>query len=144
MPRGYPDFFGFSIFPFHGTSYRQYYPLAAVGPLVETAILMIAGKGILFSGYIRITGAAALTGQAIIYVDGATYSVQDPYNAIVSGPRSEVNDIQVLSQYDTGINWFTILMTKQITFGFNLTLTYNERDNLAPSIEAGLRYTLIQ
>lgn len=144
MARGYPDFFGFSVFPFHGISYRAEHPAAAVAAGAETTLIEIAGKGILFSGYVVVSGVAAINARSLIYVDGNRISEQTPHNALLTNTASGYPDLQVISEYDVISNHYTLLMIKEITFGYQFKLTISDVDVLGPTVTAGIRYNLIQ
>lgn len=71
MARGYPDFFGFSIFPYYGTLYREVIALTDLIDADEVSLTTISGKGILAAGNITmLESVAGAIPELRIYVDG--------------------------------------------------------------------------
>jgi len=73
MAKGYPDFFGFSTFPWYGTTQRDYYdsPILATG--AEYVINAITGRGVCLGGTAEIIAGNGMTNNlwCRLYIDGA-------------------------------------------------------------------------
>ena len=70
MAKGYPDFFGFSMFPWYGGIIRSAFATTCPADTV-TPIHAIVSKGSIVGGYLQLTGVADIT-DILIYawVDG--------------------------------------------------------------------------
>jgi len=142
MARGYPDFFGTQTFPYMGPGVVQLVDAGAVASLTENIISTIPGKGEFYSGYMLITGAAAINGISRIYIDGVAASSLVISEGLERGIFPCSNDVQVLSCYNPEAVRYVILYLKQLTFGTQFRITFEETDNLLPDVEVGLRHTL--
>jgi hypothetical protein len=65
MPRGYPDFFGMSIFSKYGVLVRAPFGLADADAVAHT-VLTVTGKGIISSGYLTVSGPTNPTGLTVL------------------------------------------------------------------------------
>lgn len=71
MPRGYPDFFGFSVFPFWGSPLLATFADAAIGAGVRVPMHALNLKGQIAGGFLRITNTADFNNTYLhIVVDG--------------------------------------------------------------------------
>lgn len=133
MARGYPDFFGFSIFPFYGVLYRT--PVAAIGPIlnVETDLVEITGKGILTAG--QITGvdvAINANPWLAIYVDGGEVFATTMEGLYAGGWLPGVKQLMVLNYKAVADRTRIVHFPLQIPFGQSLRITC--RDNAAVGV----------
>jgi hypothetical protein len=71
MAKGYPDFFGTSIWPKYGTPIYTSSGLMAIGPGLATDVLTLTANGVLFCLYVFVEGVSDLLGTRIaLYADG--------------------------------------------------------------------------
>jgi len=71
MPRGYPDFFGFSVFAFYGAIRHSGFIAIPTPGVVETVLFTITGKGRIWGGWWNVFHATNLAAQTVrIYLDG--------------------------------------------------------------------------
>ncbi len=118
MARGYPDFFGYSIFPKYGTA-ELANSFGAIGSGAgEGDMLSITGKGKLLSGFIRIIMGGVWVNNTInVYIDGiqvTTFSITDWHNYsfihLTSAPI-------FLSYYNNADLYFFFIPNDNVTYG---------------------------
>ena len=72
MAKGYPDFFGYSVFPYYGDLLNQDVLVPGVVALDTATLFEISHKGILFGGYLYLFSTdAPPTDLLVITVDGS-------------------------------------------------------------------------
>jgi len=76
MARGYPDFFGFSIFPSFGIPTEENSGWVVVGAGTTPVLVDIAGKGKSYGGELWFDGNedACDLAQPIVIIDGVTFN----------------------------------------------------------------------
>ena len=81
MAKGYPDFFGFSSFPWYGSTQLSYVSELNIANLATQELSNISGKGVLLNGNIRIR-SAELKPDLIdlsLYIDNVMIFSKDLY-----------------------------------------------------------------
>jgi len=98
MAKGYPDFFGFSIFPQYG-SFQFDVINVNVPNLVNTELVAVAGKGVTHSGIIEVSGTdLSLTDYFTVVVDSTLIQYVD-IEDIFPGGFTTVKDYPMTCSY---------------------------------------------
>ena len=75
MAKGYPDFFGFSMFPYYGTTFRDD-DSSVITPLNNETLISLTMKGIIRGGYIVVSLPATLNTTLIsVSIDGESVEI---------------------------------------------------------------------
>ena len=78
MAKGYPDFYGFSIFPKYGSVMIDDFPSAAVGPGATVAIHEVFGNGRIYGGHLYCTAFADWSDIYVrVFIDGVQMNVNN-------------------------------------------------------------------
>ena len=136
MARGYPDFFGFSIFPQFGTLTEEDSGLFAIVTGNTQTLFTITQKGKSYGGILRYNGQGDvhLKTQAIVIVDGVTISDEVPAGQIHYGyyviPNQFINlvDYHITDTYEyvvfnfgTDFSWGkSVVVNLENTSGMNI------------------------
>jgi len=127
MARGYPDFFGFSIFPQYGTFSLD----EALGQVcasgATTEITEVLGKGVTYGGYLHLSFDAEdkETVGVIIEIDSNIFR-QDIYLPMAAYHRWVVENrfLRMIEYSWNGITSYLIFeIADGFTFSFNLKLS---------------------
>jgi len=142
MARGYPDFFGFSVFPQYGPFQVQ----AAVGincpNAATTPVIEILGKGATYGGYLHLSIAQYLKNQMSVDIDfDGNVFTQD-----IPGPgASYYNDRlfnRFLKLFDYSWDGTTSIVAyeiaKDFTFGVNLSISVTNNNGVAVSAQSNI------
>lgn len=143
MSRGYPDFFGYSIFPNYGTTYRT---------LANDSLIMvdetqeewnISGKGVILGGWMAIGNITDINKCILtVKIDGQTNQFRsmywmDWYNIIT--PNS---GIMYLTKLDEDNKDVILSFSVGVPFGNNFLVTVkNSTDADAYTATGNLIYT---
>ena len=143
MPRGYPDYFGQSIFMKYGSAQRAAYD-GYVTANTENNIITISGKGRLYGGYLYTDqGTNQKNDRVRVYVDGVMiFSLmwEGLYTQnTTTGTPSPVS----LTRYDIGSQGFAMVFGGNITFDSELKITYGEYGGYTPRVGSEIYYALI-
>lgn len=140
MARGYPDFFGISIIPKYGTTYRAT-GVAVVTASDRTDIITVTGKGILFGGTIdAYNGGNQQNSDIYLYIDGnlvLNYSWVGlkTYNYSMVAIKG-----YELTMFDNNGGYYGAYLNFDMPFEKSFTLTYNELAGNTPTVSAKLTY----
>jgi len=124
MPRGYPDYFGHSIFPKYGSAQWKW-GVEIVPSLSTVEIVKVTGKGVLTGGWVYLTEQVGHEADDILlYVDG---------RSLVSGAwklffeysfTSGCNYFFTVSRFNNIEGNFTGFFNKEYSFEQGLILKY--------------------
>jgi len=124
MARGYPDFFGHSMFPYYGVM-TEVGAATAVAGGATAEIGRITGKGSVFSVDIyTIDTDADVLDRIRIYCDNGLFTNQSWAGMYVYGFDKPVYGEMFELCYDPNTPRFRAIMPGQIPFGINLYVTY--------------------
>jgi len=130
MARGYPDFFGFSIFPSFGIPTEEDSGGVAVVSGTSPILVNIAGKGRSYGGEIWYSGnqnAIRLT-QVIVTLDGVVFNDEVPTGHITYGFHLDSHRFITLIACSLGTptaSWVAFTFGKDFTWGQTLTIALN-------------------
>ena len=117
MAKGYPDFFGTSIWPKYGTPVYTNSGLIIVPSLGTVNLISISGNGVLFSLDSYLTAAVDFeSSDLFLIVDGAVMvrSVLDPeYLQTSLGGASPVLGLVICSGVDHVLEW---MLSREVPF----------------------------
>jgi len=144
MARGYPDFFGYSIFPQYGSHNQAVFndtiPAAGVHNLIT-----VNGKGVLQSGYVEIwNGTDLIYNTLYIEVDGQPYTDLSLYILLEGNFTKLLEYPFTLLKYDIEHNDFYVAINGVISFTQSLVIDYNM--NVASSshnVYAEINYAIL-
>jgi len=146
MARGYPDFFGFSIFPFYGAIRYTGETLKVLPGGVETEIFTIIGKGRIWGGEWQVIHGTNLPAISLnIYIDedlAASISCSD---SIDKGYAFPVGTLIYGTYYDQikGRRAYGLIVPNQ-TFGQSWSIKINNGDAAGGSGTCSATYTLFK
>ncbi len=126
MAKGYPDFFGFSMFPYYGTT-NVIYRNAGVGPLDFIDVMNLTLKGVCIGGYINIvTNASDHAGRIRFWIDDELIVPDFDFdNDLFHRHRNTPSPLIMSESSKENLRHFVIL-TKQISFENNARIAvYN-------------------
>lgn len=125
MGKGYPDFFGYSIFPQFGA-----FQLTESGAVVVAAdsygtIFDISAKGVVYSGYVA-TQTLGLADTSSIFAR-LTVDGQEMYSRVLDdqlayGFTAEIDIPFVLVDYNRATNLYVFVIQQDITFSQSFKL----------------------
>lgn len=115
MGKGYPDYFGYSVFPQFGTFKNEAIAVAIAGGATET-IIDITNKGKIYSGYIDISITRLQEAFLNLTVDGTTLAYLTPFAMKTRDFRGGLDLPFILSYYDVIAGMCTVVFQTDITF----------------------------
>lgn len=143
MARGYPDYFGQSIFPAKG-AYTKNAGSNAVNTDAEFTLRTVLGQGVLFGGYFNSTDADMhKDDQVNLYVDG---------NRVTIGILSFLFDNKIwrpnespiyITCYDEITPQYAIGISSGIVFTTSLHLKFTRKTAVDRTVNCGLFYSLL-
>jgi len=119
MAKGYPDFFGFSIFPQFGA--YQYTDSGAIVVAADTygTIFDIDSKGKVYTGYLHIQ-TLGLANTASIFVEmtvDGQMIISRPLDVLLQIGFTGALDVPfILTDYNKDTNYFTIVFMSDFSF----------------------------
>lgn len=122
MARGFPDYFGQSIFLKYG-SLQEEDDNGTIDDGAKTAILSVDGKGKTYGGMLYWFGDASVYQDAIfVDVDGVEVGGGSPAGGLVYNNHLCDNRIITLSSLKADLLRASVLIAKDITFEENITI----------------------
>lgn len=144
MARGYPDFFGISIFPHFGGARENEGPGVSV-PNDTTILFTVNGKGHIYCIETLTSGAASMiSDEWELWIDGVEFSSMIPSSADSAGEIYPRLGAWQLSQYDLTIPQVSMTLLGVLTFAASFSLRYTENSGAAPTPDWSARYSLLQ
>ena len=117
MAKGYPDFFGFSIFPQFGDYKIEINDPFLVGMDAWGTIFELTAKGKLYSGFLHITTAHSLTAIQIRFtIDGEVWTSETLPGMLTRGLSDTYAYPAVLALYNVEIGEYAWVFQQDITF----------------------------
>jgi len=144
MARGYPDFFGISIFPHFGGAKENDGSLV-VDANVHNTLFAITGKGHIYS--IEVTSRLPVTvinDNIELWVDGHEFSSIKPSSAILFGPQYGALGMWDITRYEPSANAIAVSLHGIITFAASFSVLYDEQSGNTPTVGWTARYSLLQ
>ena len=141
LTKGYPDFFGFSMFPYRGrTKYKEYNGIVVVdgGGL---GVIGLTEKSTTAGGYIHVYNATTLAGITIqASIDDAIFQP-----IALSDMVSEIGNVALgipyrISEYNMAKLTATIIVQPDIPFGFEYILLLNNNSGNDITIKSQVMY----
>jgi hypothetical protein len=144
MARGYPDFFGYSIFPWFGVNHSQEVLTALILSGVIADVFNLPYKGVIKGGFLEFSlgdGAGFVT--LSLSVDGDTvfaFTLEYMRNKALVQSGSH---LVFLKKYDPDALLFTVGFTPDISFGQEYILTAQPTGAANLAVAGELLYTRI-
>ena len=100
MAKGYPDYFGYSVFPQYGTPNFTTFIFLNIIPAATQECFEILSKGSIRTGYIRLKSAADFfaTVHVKVWIDSILLFDNDPWDEYWSGQDQSVSSVVTLSR----------------------------------------------
>ncbi len=118
MARGYPDFFGFSMFPFYGTTLFSGHIVNSVIPGVEKSMFELNYKGRIVGGRIAMyTLATSGSARLRVYIDDVMIFDETPGGAFTFGNVHPGTSPAFLSVHYLEFGTYTYVFSPDYTFG---------------------------
>jgi len=117
MAKGYPDFFGYSVFPFLGVYQSQVQQIAVLAAFATGDIFSVTGKMIVRGGAVRClyVPATMIFHQFQIIVDGAVVHTIDPREMLNRNITNFEDNIIIIREYRQIQGYITVALTSEIS-----------------------------
>lgn len=143
MARGYPDWFGVSVYPIRGTTYRAS-GTKVCSQIGATTIDTILGRGMTFGGIVSTGDADASEWDAVeLWIDGLLISGFNHWGLYMVGFSPPAQYPLTITRFDTTTPYYALNILGNLIFEQNLTLKYSAEDANARDVSYELTYTLV-
>ena len=124
MARGYPDYFGFSVFPSYGDFAREDFNENPGGGAVRYEIFGLTAKGKTAGGYFYVHTAPLTTNDFLLEVriDGEYFSPGRVWADVNYNYSGNPDNILQLKYANTRTHVYTYAFAKDWTFGYEFDL----------------------
>lgn len=141
MARGYPDFFGYSIFPSYGLFLTHDQTIAPMLDTEDFNMIDIAGKGKVHGGYLDIDSLASMAGVSItITIDGVYYGTYIPFNDREDAIFAPGADLLWLMLYDPDSGHVVYGIAEGATFGQSFVINVENTSGANINVDASCKY----
>ena len=117
MAKGYPDFFGYSVFPFLGVYQSQVQQIDVLAAFATGDIFSVTGKIIIRGGRVRcLYVPATMRFQYYeIIVDGVVVQTLYPQTMVQSNLTNFEDNIMIIREYREIQGYTTVVLTSEIS-----------------------------
>lgn len=117
MAKGYPDFFGYSIFPQFGVFQIENQPAAVIAHDTTGEVFSISAKGLIYSGYceLYITGDDGLVTPKLT-IDGYDTTYPPIESMLNIGFHGALDLPLILTRFNRNTSYYDIIIQRDITF----------------------------
>jgi len=132
MAKGYPDFFGFSIFPQYGSFSVEDLPVEIIADGDNFDIINVLGKGVVHSGDLTLSCDGNPLGISIqISIDGQDLAQEAPPWLLRHGFGPGVDTPIICTEYDPSQGRYTIVLHTNVSFvtSFIVNVKNNSGEN---------------
>ena len=145
MARGYPDFFGYSVFPTWGPANMQDHLVDTVNPFNIETVYELTQKGTIYGGWLRMYDSLAGGGSFIrCTIDGVLLSRRTPEQMLLYTLTYDESMPFFVTLHDIpGQNWI-IQFSRGVNFGYQYKLELEHVGLGAIDIEGKLFYAYVQ
>lgn len=142
MAKGYPDFFGFSIFMQYGSFRRKDEDLALVPAGDDETVLTISSKGQIYFGRIGLSGidTPSLVTPTIT-IDGAAFSLGTLFNMHARGDLHGNAYPCELFVYDVVYNVYEMDVKFGLTFVDSFVVSIQNNDDLDCTVDIAVGWS---
>jgi len=141
MGRGYPDFFGFSIYPFYGVLLDEAIDLTPQILGDRTSLVVITGKGLITAlalyCYFDVAGSNP---EVDLYVDGDLIFGMNLSGMQQQGFSGGANHLMDLGFYDPDFNYSIVNLSKEVPFGQSFEVKGRDAEALGVKFSGHLWY----
>jgi len=136
MARGYPDFFGQSIFPKYGLPVHELKPVAVVAAGDTEIIFNVVGKGRTYGGWIRWYGTDDVfrTTKLIVTIDAVVQTFLTPYLELDRNISSRTAQTFALTGYEVDDLHENVVYTGEKDWTFEQTFVVTLVNDTAANI----------
>jgi len=142
MARGYPDFFGFSVFPQYGPFQVQVAAGVNCPNGATTQVITIAGKGATYGGYLHLSIAQLVKNQMSVDLDldGNVFTQDIPGPGVIYYNDRQFMRFLRLFEYswDGATSIAAYEIAKDFTFGVNLTISVTNNNGIALTAQSNI------
>jgi len=142
MARGYPDFFGMSVFPQYGPFQVEAEVAVNCPNAATTPVIAIAGKGVTYGGYLHLSIAQLVKNQMAIdcTLDGNAFTQDIPGPGFLYYNDRQFKRFLRLFEYSwdgaTGIVAYEI--AEGFTFNASLAIAVTNNNGIALTAQANI------
>lgn len=144
MPRGYPDYFGQSVFAGPGNQTIRATGAAAVAAGVETDIITVVGRGSLFGGWIEgLTTDDAADQWIKVYIEGNLLEFNSIGNMLMYDENHDSGLLIGLQAFIPELVRWEARFTEDFVFGTALRIAFWNNTAGVINISSNIWYYLI-
>jgi len=142
MARGYPDFFGFSVFPSHGGMLNESSAVVVPsGPLTE--IVRVTGKGVLDAVSIIIFDVeASVYDLMVFYFNDLMIAQLTWYAALITGSNKPTLGEPHICGYDPYTPAFRMILQGPLSFDTSVSISYQVVGANPVTVIPAIKYSL--
>lgn len=142
MAKGYPDFFGFSVFMQYGSFQRKAEDLNLVEDGDTETVLTISGKGKIYFGQLTLSGIDSPDlVTPIITIDGSVFSLGTLFYLHSLGDMKGSAFPVSVFVYDAVYNVYALSMEGGITFVDSFSIAIENNDDLDCTVDAAIGWS---
>lgn len=141
MARGYPDFFGYSIFPGLGTASKSESALVACPAGLTTQIFELLLKGSVIGGWIYGNVAGGVNEhQLLLTIDGVELARIDIWTALYANEIQDEGFLFPITLWNLEDNVEQVRIAEQISFGYQYKLELDNNSIVDVDMAYGVYY----
>ena len=145
MAKGYPDFFGFSTFPWYGTTARDYADLGPLATGAEHVINSLVGRGCVLGGTAYIMGGNPLhiDLSCRLYIDGLLVFDETIFNLHYYNMQRNLDSLVYLLYYAQGLQVAYVSISTNLTYMSSFDFRIYNNIGAGINVESSLYHTII-
>ena len=143
MPRGYPDYFGQSIFPKYGVFTKEN-GTTTIAALSTDTVIKVTDKGRTYGARLHIDESFDVSNCVFrLVIDGTIVYDTTPAVSLKHNITEEGQAPFYLRRYDSIDNSYTLCLSKDITFEQSLEITFQNVTANSVDVEYYLYYAKV-
>jgi len=145
MAKGYPDFFGFSTFPWYGTTARDYADLGPLATGAEHVINSLVGRGCVLGGTAFIFTGAPMGDDLScrLYIDGALVFDEPMSYLYHYNMQRNLDSLVYLLYYAQGLQVAFVSISTNLTYMTSFDFRIYNNTGAGMNVESSLYHTTI-
>ena len=144
MARGYPDFFGVSVFPFYGAPQLDQFIDVGVPAAGTVTLHALTIKGQIAGGYMRVTTAHDLANYYLsVYFDGVRVFYLNLYTVMYHLHMSDSWPLR-FTQANYEDDWFTLGYVKGYPWGNAFRVDFQNASGAGVRVLSDLTYYVVR
>ena len=145
MAKGYPDFFGFSTFPWYGSTARDYADLGPLADATEHVINAVLGRGVCLGGTAEIFAGEGMVNNlwCRLYIDGALIFNENVSTLHYRNFSKNLDSLIYLLYFAQGREVAYVSISTNLTYMSSFDFRIYNNTGGAILVESSLYYTRI-